>query len=92
MAALNDLEVKASDIQNAYLTAPCTEKFWLRCGPEFGVNSGKRALVVRALYVLKSSRSTFRNHLADSMRTMGYESCLADQDLWYNPMVLPKDV
>ena len=23
MAALNDLEVKASDIQNAYLTAPC---------------------------------------------------------------------
>ena len=31
MAVLNDLEVKASDIQNAYLTAPCTEKIWLRC-------------------------------------------------------------
>jgi hypothetical protein len=26
LAALNDLEVKASDIQNAYLTAPVTEK------------------------------------------------------------------
>jgi hypothetical protein len=25
LAALNDLEVKASDIQNAYLTAPCSE-------------------------------------------------------------------
>ena len=30
MAVLNDLEVKASDIQNAYLTAPCTEKICLR--------------------------------------------------------------
>ena len=28
MAALNDLEVKASDMQNAYLTAPCSEKVW----------------------------------------------------------------
>jgi hypothetical protein len=26
MATLHDLEVKAADIQNAYLTAPCTEK------------------------------------------------------------------
>ena len=26
LAALNDLEVKTSDIQNAYLTAPCSEK------------------------------------------------------------------
>ena len=28
MAALNDLEVKAADIQNAYLTAPVSEKIW----------------------------------------------------------------
>ena len=26
LAALNDLEVKTSDIQNAYHTAPCSEK------------------------------------------------------------------
>ncbi len=26
MAALNDLQVKAGDMQNAYLTAPCREK------------------------------------------------------------------
>ena len=26
LAALNDLEVKTSDIQNAYLTGPCSEK------------------------------------------------------------------
>ena len=28
LASLNDLEVKISDIQNAYLTAPCLEKMW----------------------------------------------------------------
>jgi hypothetical protein len=27
LAALNDLEVKASDIMNAYLTSPCERRF-----------------------------------------------------------------
>ena len=30
--ALNDLEVKTSDIQNAYLTVPCSEKIWTTLG------------------------------------------------------------
>jgi len=34
IAALNDLEVKATDVQNAYVTAPCTEKVWTVLGPE----------------------------------------------------------
>ena len=91
MAALNDLEVKASDIQNAYLTAPCSEKLWLRCGSEFGPNSGKRAIITRALYGLKSAGSSFRNHLAECMRTLGWKSCMADQDLWYKATVRPED-
>ena len=32
LAALNDLEVKISDIQNAYLTAPCSERYILHLG------------------------------------------------------------
>jgi len=28
LAGLNDLQVKVSDIENAYITAPCTEKIW----------------------------------------------------------------
>jgi hypothetical protein len=82
MAALHDLEVKAADIQNAYLTAPCTEKVATACGPEFGVNQGQTAIIVRALYGLKSSGSTFRNHLASCMRHLGFEPCKADSDLW----------
>ena len=34
IAALNDLEVKASDVQNAYLTGPCAEKIYTRLGRE----------------------------------------------------------
>ena len=77
MAALNDLEVKAADIQNAYLTAPVSEKIWTRLGPEFGSDSGKTAIIVRALYGLKSAGASFRNHLADYLRELGYVSCLS---------------
>ena len=53
LAALNYLEVKTSYIQNAYLTAPCSEKIWTTLGSEFGTDlAGKKALVVRAFMVL----------------------------------------
>jgi hypothetical protein len=65
LAALNDLDVKMADIENAYLTAPITEKVWTVLGPEFGDDTGKRALIVRPLYGLNSAGAAFRNHLAE---------------------------
>ena len=91
MAALNDLEVKASDVQNAFLTAPCEEKIWTTLGPEFGLDYGKKAIIVRALYGLKSAGGSFSRHIGDCMRNMGYEPCKADPDLWYKPMIRPED-
>ena len=45
-AALNDLEVLAADIRNAYLQAPSSQKDYVVCGPEFGIeNIGKVALI-----------------------------------------------
>jgi hypothetical protein len=64
IAALNDVDVKMDDIENSYLTAPITEKVWTVLGPEFGDKAGKRALIVRALYGLKSAGAAFRNLLA----------------------------
>jgi hypothetical protein len=75
LAALNDLEVKITDIENAYLTAPITEKVWCILGPEFGEDTGKKALIVRALYGLKSAGAAFRNHLAECMKHLGWKSC-----------------
>ncbi|KAI2495111.1 Reverse transcriptase (RNA-dependent DNA polymerase) [Fragilaria crotonensis] len=91
IAALNDLEVKSADIENAYLTAPVGEKIWCRLGPEFGSEAGKRALIVRALYGLKSAGASFRNHLADCMRHLGWTSCIADPDVWLKPEIRPED-
>jgi hypothetical protein len=91
LAALNDLEVKASDVQNAYLTAPCEEKIYTTLGTEFGEDAGKTAIIVRALYGLKSAGGSFSRHLADCMRNLGYTSCKADPDLWMKATTRPED-
>jgi len=67
MAALNDLEVKVGDVLNAYITAPITKKVWTELGAEFGSDTGKSAIIVRALYGLKSAGAAFRAHLASFM-------------------------
>ena len=81
--ALNDLDICAADIKNAYLQAPNSEKHYTICGPEFGTeNIGKVAIVVRALYGGKVAGANFHNHLRDCMEHLGHESCLVDADLW----------
>ena len=59
ITALNDLEIKSGDILNAYVQAPVTEKVWTTLGPEFGKDARETAVIVRALYGLKVSRSSF---------------------------------
>jgi hypothetical protein len=90
MAALNDLEVLAGDVQNAYLNAPTKEKCWFRAGPEFGADKeGTPVIIVRALYGLKSSGARWRDHLAATLREAGYQSCYADPDVWMKPNTKP---
>jgi hypothetical protein len=91
LAALNDLNVKMADIENAYPTAPITDKIWTVLGIEFGDEAGKRALIVRALYGLKSAGAAFRNHLAEYMKYLGWEPCRADRDLWMKAETHPDD-
>ena len=79
---LNDLEVKCGDVLNAYITAPVKEKIWTYLGPEHCDDEGKKAIIVRALYGLKSSGDTFRAHLCECMATLGYKPSLADPNLW----------
>ena len=66
----------AADIVNAYLTAEIKEKYWVKCEPEFGINEGRIARVVWALYGTGS-----RGHLpvplreaAEDARIYPYES------------------
>jgi Reverse transcriptase (RNA-dependent DNA polymerase) len=90
IAALNDIDVFAADIQNAYLTSPCEEKIYTILGPEFGPHrQGRKALVVRALYGLKSAGAAFRNHLASCLGHLGFTSSRGDPDVWFRPAVKP---
>ena len=85
-AALNDLEVCAADIQNAYLQAPSSQKDFVVCGPEFGLeNVGKVALVHHALHGGKAAERDFRNHLRSCMSHLQFEPCPADPDVWTRP-------
>ena len=65
IAALNDLDLQAADINNAYLADPFRKKIWTRAGPEFGMDEGKVFIVGKALYGLKSSGAAFRVFLAE---------------------------
>jgi len=57
---MNASEVEGeSDVQNAYLTAPDKEKIWTTLGLNFGEDEDKKALIVRALYALKSAGASF---------------------------------
>ena len=85
-AALNGLDVFAADILNAYLQAPSSQKDYVICGTEFGLeNVGKVALIHRALYGGKAAGRDFRNHLRACMRHLNYDSCPADPDVWMRP-------
>ena len=64
IAALNDLEVESDNILNAYIQAPVTERVWTTLGLEFGKDVRETAVIVRALYGVKSAGAAFRSHLA----------------------------
>ena len=65
IATLNNLQVKAGDVMNAYVTAPCSKDIWTILGAEFGADQGNKIIIVRALYGLKSCGAAFHSHLAD---------------------------
>jgi Reverse transcriptase (RNA-dependent DNA polymerase) len=55
LAELNDLQLWATDIGNAYLEAYNTEKVYIIAGPEFGERQGHNLVISKALYGLRSS-------------------------------------
>jgi hypothetical protein len=86
IAALYDVDIFSADIQNAFLTSPCKSKIWTVLGPEFGPNRcGGHALVIYALYGLKSAGAGFRKCFASCLGDMGYISSLGDRDVWFQP-------
>ena len=83
-ATVNSLNVCACDIQNTYLQCPTSEKHYIICGPEVGIeNVGKRAKIVRALYGGKLAGSDYWRHVRSAMEESGFQSSKADPDVWF---------
>ena len=85
IATLNDIEIIACDVGNAYLNAPCREKVWFVAGPEFGSRQGTVVKVVRALYGLKSSGAAWREMFNGTVLEMGFVPTVADPDVYRRP-------
>ncbi len=83
--------VKVGNVLNAYITAPVKEKVWTILGLKFGHDSGKSAVIVCALYGLKSAGAAFQAQLASFMHQMEYTSCKADPDRWLKAVTRPED-
>ena len=92
LATQNRLQVKTSDVENAYLTTPTEEKLYTILGPEFGEYEGKTAVICQALYGAKSAGASFRNHLAKCMLSLDYESCKADPNMWIKELTKPRGI
>jgi Reverse transcriptase (RNA-dependent DNA polymerase) len=83
LARMNGLLVCAGDVGNAFLYGKTKEKVFVIAGEEFGANKGKRMIVDRSLYGLRSSAARFHEHLSVKLRKMGFRPSKADPDLWY---------
>ena len=64
--ALYDIKLLVTDISNAFLNSQCAEKVCFKAGPEFKSCENLWAIIVHALYGLKSDGSLFRAHLANN--------------------------
>lgn len=89
IAALNNLNIMACDIENAYLMAKCQVKCWTAARSKFGSEAGLTMIINKALFGLKSPCAAFRAHVAERLDPEGYKPSYADPDVWLRPAVKP---
>jgi hypothetical protein len=85
MGALNNLDVCAADISTGFLYGKTREKVYVIAGKEFGENAGKRMIVDKSCYGLKTSSARFHEKLSSKLRSMGFRPSRTDLDLWIRP-------
>ena len=83
LAAMNDLLVCAADVGTAFLYGYTKEKVYVIAGPEFGALKGKPLIIHRGIYGLRTSAARFHEHLALTIRKLGFLPSKADTDLYY---------
>jgi Reverse transcriptase (RNA-dependent DNA polymerase) len=82
LVELNHLQIRATDIGNAYLEAYTSEKEYVIAGPEFKDHEGHILIISKALYGLRSSGARWHDRFADFVRELGFFPCKAEPDIW----------
>jgi hypothetical protein len=82
VAKMNSLDMCAADVGNAFLYAKTREKVYVVAGPEFRPLQGKRLIIDKALYGLRTASARFHKHLSEKLRHMGFTPSKTDTNLW----------
>ena len=82
LAELNQMEIWATDVGNAYLEALTEEKVYIVAGPEFGDRHGHSLIVVKAIYGLKSSGLRWWERCSVILKDMNFFPSKAEDDIW----------
>jgi hypothetical protein len=67
-ATHQSLAIMTGDIGTAFPTAPCAEKVWSKCGPEYGDQEGAIITLQQALYGHKIASRSFHEFFGDTLR------------------------
>ena len=82
LGELNDLDIWATDIGNAYLEAFTSEQVYIIAGPELKDSSGHVLIISKALYGLRSSGARWHDRFADCVSALGFAPCKSEPDIW----------
>jgi hypothetical protein len=82
LSELNDLNLWATDIGNAYLEAYTLERVCIIAGNEFGSLAGHTLVISKALYGLRSSGLRWHEKFADCLRQEGFRPSKGEPDIW----------
>ncbi len=82
LAELNNQDVWATDIGNAYLEARTSEKVYIIAGPEFAELEGHTLVIFKALYGLRSSGKRWFERFAECLIEMKFMPCKVEGSVW----------
>jgi hypothetical protein len=83
LGELYGLSCCACDIGNAFLYGKTKKKVYIIAVPEFEANlHGKKLIIYKSLYGLKTSAARFHEHLSESLLRLGFKKTKHDPGLW----------
>ena len=75
ITVLKDLKVVAANLASDYIQALAGETMYTIVGKKIISWQGKKLIIVKALYVLKSSGAMWHHKFSDNLRDLGFHPC-----------------